>query len=162
MLSRIERWSGGMIWTDRFYTAVWLGSCCIETPYRGRHLLLCTNSTTLNNGHNFVELQLAQRHLSRKSKRLDLPLFSGHLITSGILGIVLILTLGSLSCRIHTTVCVFPVLLHKLRPIRFLFLTLSYDSTNWVPREMGMYHSDISLFLLVGEDACPAHLCLAN
>ena len=42
MLSWIERWSAEMIWTDRFYTVVsrlLLGSCCIETPYRGRHLL---------------------------------------------------------------------------------------------------------------------------
>ena len=147
-----------MIWTDRFYTAVGLGSCCIETPYRGRHLLLCSNSTTLlYNGHNFV-VQRAQRHLSRKLKRLNLPLFCGHLITSGILGIVLILTLSSLSCRIHTTIFVFPVLLHKLKLFRFPFVTLFHYSTNWVSWGMGMYHSDISLFLMVGEDACPAHL----
>ena len=70
-----------MIWTDRFYT-VGLGSCCIETPYRGRHLLRC--SLQLYNAGR-------TRHLSRKSERLDVPLFSGHLMTSGILGSVLIL-----------------------------------------------------------------------
>ena len=88
MLSWIERWWGGMIWTDRFYTVV---ARFLLLLYRNA-LYRSSPATHLHfyKGHNFV--QWAQHwHLSRKSKRLDVPLFSGHLMTSGILGILLCL-----------------------------------------------------------------------
>ena len=74
---------GQMIWTDRFYTVV--ASCCSVPAVLKRLIEVVTYCSLLqlyNAGH--------MRHLSRKSKRLDAPLFSGHLMTSGILGIILV------------------------------------------------------------------------
>ena len=61
-----------MIWTGRFYT-VGLGSCCIETPYRGRHLLRGGGSLQLYNaGHkphkaSFQEVKKARRPIVPRS-----------------------------------------------------------------------------------------------
>ena len=58
-----------MIWTVRFYT-VGLGSCCIETPYRGRHLLRGGGSLQLYNaGHkpHKASLQLYNAHKPHKA-----------------------------------------------------------------------------------------------